>query len=133
MGTTNCLNEDQIRFKNNAMLHPKMHVILAVRFQRKDAGFVDESAFHPIKETASEAWFRTRDCTVPPGGHAALVLPYVKDLGTTSVEPRNTAVNRCPTQAPPVAARVVCDVFGQPRSGDWPAGWGCQLETLGSC
>lgn len=55
---------------------------------------------------------------------------------TTSVEPRNTAVNHCPTQAPPkIMSRPVSsvDAFRQVHGRGKPAGGGCQLETLGSC
>lgn len=59
--------------------------------------------------------------------------------GAASVEPRSTAVHRCPTQAPPKAmSRPVWSVDGclspslwQGRASRLP-GRGCQLETLGS-
>lgn len=96
---------------------------------------VNESVFHPIKRTPTANGLgpdlaRFRWAVMQPS-------PSPSSRGeTTSVEPRNTAVNHCPTQAPPkIMSWPVCsvDAFRQVHGRGKPASGGGQLETLGSC
>ena len=72
---------------------------------------VDDSVFHPIKRAQVGSVASDPTLHGSAGQLCRPGPPQVPKGGTTTVEPRNTAVNRCPTQAPPkIMSRPVSSV-----------------------